>query len=69
MYDEFGSLTWRKSVMKPQLSPYTRNRVHAVATQNLRRSGASGVHAAGPKRQRTRRASEKAAIRFSATAG
>ncbi|WP_164837409.1 hypothetical protein [Streptomyces sp. B29(2018)] len=55
--------------MKPRLSPYTRNHAHAVATQNLRRSGASGVHAAGPKRQRTRRASEKAAIRFSATAG
>ncbi|MET9779255.1 hypothetical protein ABZ023_34265 [Streptomyces sp. NPDC006367] len=55
--------------MKPRLSDYTRNRAHAVATQNLRRSGASGVHAAGPKRQRTRRASEKAAIRFSVTAG
>ncbi|WP_167343829.1 hypothetical protein [Streptomyces mutabilis] len=55
--------------MKPRLSNYTRNRAHAIATQNLRRSGASGVHAAGQKRQRTRRASEKAAIRFSVTAG
>ena len=55
--------------MKPRLSDYTSNRVRAVAVQNLRRSGASGTHAGGPKRQRDRRASKKAAIRFSATAG
>ncbi|GAA3760429.1 hypothetical protein ACF1BP_21920 [Streptomyces sp. NPDC014735] len=55
--------------MKPRLSDYTRNRAHAVATQNLRRSGASGAHAGGPKRQRNRRAAKKAAIRFSSTAG
>ncbi|WP_199826988.1 hypothetical protein [Streptomyces sp. WM6378] len=54
--------------MSPRLSDYTRNREHAVATQNLRRSGASGVHAGGPKRQRNRNAAKKAAIRFSAAA-
>ncbi|MFG2210965.1 hypothetical protein [Streptomyces sp. NPDC048638] len=54
--------------MKPRLSDYTGNRVHAVATQNLRRSGASGAHASGPKRQRNRHAAKKAAIRYSAAA-
>ncbi|WP_171053385.1 hypothetical protein [Streptomyces marianii] len=54
--------------MKPRLS-YTSNRTRAVAVQNLRRSGASGAHASGPKRQRDRRGSKKAAIRFSAAAG
>lgn len=54
--------------MKPRLSTYTSNRDHAVATQNLRRSGASGVHASGPRRQRNRNASKKAAINYSATA-
>ncbi|MER0477385.1 hypothetical protein ABR737_03235 [Streptomyces sp. Edi2] len=54
--------------MNPRLSDYTRNRAHAIATQNLRRSGASGAHASGPKRQRNRNAAKKAAIRYSAAA-
>ncbi|MER6121417.1 hypothetical protein ACWDBD_19600 [Streptomyces sp. NPDC001118] len=51
--------------MKPRLSDYTSNRARAVAVQGLRRSGASGTHASGPRRQRGRRASKKAAIRYS----
>ena len=51
--------------MKPRLGDYTRNRARAVATQNLRRSGASGAHAGGANRQRNRQAANDAAIRFS----
>ena len=52
--------------MKPRLSDYTSNRARAVAVQGLLRSGASGTHASGPRRQRGRRASKRAAIRYSA---
>lgn len=57
----------RVRTMKPRLSSYTSNRARAVAVQGLRRSGASGTHASGARRQRGRGAAKKAAIRFSAT--
>lgn len=65
---EVKALTRKEATLNPRLSDYTRNRAHAIATQNLRRSGASGAHASGPKRQRNRNAAKKAAIRYSAAA-
>ncbi|WP_327359561.1 hypothetical protein [Streptomyces sp. NBC_01304] len=55
--------------MKQSLTNYTTNRTRAVAIQGLRRSGASGSHASGTRRERGRRAGKSAAIRFSASAG
>lgn len=45
------------------------SRARAVAVQNLRRSGASGLHAGGPNRQRDRSGAKRAAIRYSALSG
>ncbi|MEO3976684.1 hypothetical protein [Streptomyces sp. CAU 1734] len=49
--------------------PSSKNRVRALAVQNLRRSGASGLHAGGTNRQRDRSGAKRAAIRYSSLSG
>ncbi|MFE1190188.1 MULTISPECIES: hypothetical protein [Streptomyces] len=47
----------------------SKNHARALAVQNLRRSGASGLHASGTNRQRDRSAAQRAAIRYSSLSG